>query len=84
MEKSQTLSVQRNIPVTYPEAVVSDAAAPRPRTKLLVEADDLIDEVLANLALKLFILLRSNLTVFKERKCNLRIHSKDLEHECAQ
>ena len=84
MEKSQTLSVQRNIPVTYPEAVVSDAAAPRPRTKLLVVADDLMDEVLANLALKLFILLRSNLTVFKERKCNLRIHSKDLECECAQ
>ena len=79
MEKSRTLSVQRNIPVTYPEAVVSDAAAPRPRTKLLVEVDDLMDEVLANLALKLFILLRSNLTVFKEKKCNLRTHSKDLE-----
>ena len=84
MEKSQTLSVQRNIPVTYPEAGVSDAAAPRPRTKLLVEVDDLMDEVLANLALKLFILLRSNLTVFKERKCNLRTHSNDLERECAQ
>ena len=67
MEKSQTLSVQRNIPVTYPEAVVSDAAAHRPRTKLLVVADDLMDEVLVNLALKLFILLWSNLTVFKER-----------------
>ena len=84
MEKSQTLSVQRNIPVTYPEALVSDAAAPRPQTKLLVVADDLMDEVLANLALKLFILLRSNLTVFKERKCNSHIQSKDLERECAQ
>ena len=52
--------------MTYPEAVVSDAAAPRPRTKLLVEADDLMDEVLTNLALKLFILLRSKLTVFKK------------------
>ena len=70
--------------MTYPEAVVSDAAAPRPRTKLLVEADDLMDEVLANLALKLFILLRSKLTVFKKRKCNLRIHSKDLGRKCAQ
>ena len=76
MEKSQTLSVQGNISVTYPEAVVSDAAAPRPRTKLLVVADDLMDEVLANLALKLFMLLRSNLTVYKQRKCNLCGHSR--------
>ena len=75
-KKSQTLSVQRNIPVTYPEAVASDATAPRPRTKLLVVADDLMDEVLANLALKLFMLLRSNLTVYKQRKCNLCGHSR--------
>ena len=54
MEKSQTLSVQRNIPVTYPEAVVSDAAASRPRTKLLVVADDLMDEVLGELSPKAF------------------------------
>ena len=58
MEKSQTLSVQRDIPVTYPEAVVSDAAAPRPRTKLLVEVVDFMEAVLANLARKLFIVMQ--------------------------
>ena len=45
--------------VTYPEAVASsEAKALRSQTKLLVEADDLMDAVFANLALKLFILLR--------------------------
>ena len=67
--------MQRNIPVTYPEAAVSlDAAALRSRTKLLVEADDLMDAVLANLALKLFILLRVEIKIAAKHK--LRVHSK--------
>ena len=42
---------KENIPVTYPEAGTSDATTPRPRTKLLVEADGFMHDVLANLAL---------------------------------
>ena len=43
-------------PLTYPEAVASsDAEALRSHTKLLVEVDDFIHAVLANLAWKLFI-----------------------------
>ena len=44
------------MPVTYPEAVASsDTGILLSQTKLLVEVDDLIDAVFANLALKLFI-----------------------------
>ena len=61
--------------MTYPEAAASsDAAALRSRTKLLVEADDLMDAVLANLALKLFILLRVEIKIAAKHK--LRVHSK--------
>ena len=45
-------------------------------TKLLVEAEDLIDAVLANLAFKLGIKISA--------KRKLRVHSKDLGRECAQ
>ena len=59
MEKStDTDSTKKSIPVTYLEAATSsDETVPRPRTKLLVEADDFIDDVLANLALKRFIFI---------------------------
>ena len=60
--------------MTYPEAVASsDTLVLLSRTKLLVEVEDLIDTVLANLALKLFIFVQIN-QIFT--KCKLCIHSK--------
>ena len=45
--------------MTYPEAVApSEAETLRSHTKLLVEVVDLMEAVLANLARKLFIVLR--------------------------
>ena len=55
----QVLTIQRSILVTYPETVASsDTETLWSRTKLLVEVDDLIDELLANIALKLFIVAK--------------------------
>ena len=52
--------------MTYPEAVASSEAKPPCwQTYLLVEADDLIDELLAKRALRLFILCT---------KCQLSVH----------
>ena len=56
MEQFTNIHNAKEHPVTYPEAVASsDAETLRSRTKLLVEVDDFIDAVLANLARKLFI-----------------------------
>ena len=52
-----TIEKSTSIPVTYPDDVASsETEALWSRTKLLVEAEDLMDVVFANLALKLFIL----------------------------
>ena len=54
--------------MTYPEAVASsDAVLLLSRTKLLVEVEDLIDAVLANLALKLFIFRANKTNLYKMR-----------------
>ena len=57
MENSTDTNSAEKYTSDLPGAVPSDTAAPLPQTKLLVEADDLMEDMLANLALKLFILL---------------------------
>ena len=50
--------------MTYPEAVApSEAETLRSRTKLLVEVVDFIEAILANLARRLFIVLRIKYSV---------------------
>ena len=68
--------------MTYPEAVApSDTGTLLSRMKLLVEVKDFIDAVLANLALKLFILFRINQS-FPNVK--YAFTQKELGRECAQ
>ena len=66
--------------MTYPEAVApSEAETLRSRTKLLVEVVDFMEAVLANLAWKLFIVMR-----VKHSKRIDVCFEKNLERECAQ
>ena len=69
--------------MTYPEAATSsDETVARPRTKLLVEADGFIDDVLANLSLKLFIFVAKSIKKFDKKQ--IACSFKDLGRECAQ
>ena len=66
--------------MTYPEAVTpSEAETLQSRTKLLVEVVDFMEAVLANLARKLFIVMR-----VKHSKRIDVCFEKNLERECAQ
>ena len=67
--------------MTYPEAVApSEAETLRSRTKLLVEVVDFMEAILANLARKLFIVMR-----VKEHSKRIDVcFEKNLERECAQ
>ena len=66
--------------MTYPEAVTpSEAETLQSCTKLLVEVVDFMEAVLANLARKLFIVMR-----VKHSKRIDVCFEKNLECECAQ